>query len=107
MAVIIAPVVNPALITNAANTNDNTVNLDALFPPKVEIAKGYISKISANLQFNTLGAVTSGSATYGTTDSPIVDLKKGNPLHIKGAAGGETFAISVVTEARFQGLGAE
>jgi len=108
MAVITAPVSNPALVTNGAASTDNTLNVDGLFPPNVEYARIYLYDISAPLQFNVAGVCGSGTPTFTTTNNgTTLGIKKGNLLHINGAAGNETFKMSLVGEMRFQGLGAE
>lgn len=108
MAVITAPVSNPALIINAANTNDNSVSLDGLFPDGFEYARVYLYGISAPIQFNTLDVIGASSPSFTTTDNGIIlSVKKGNLLHIKGLAGSETFKLSLLPDKRFQGLGAD
>jgi len=108
MSVITAPISNPALVTNAANTIDNTINLDGLFEDSVLVAIAILYGISAPLQFNSKGACIATTPTFTTTDNGTqIEIVKGNPLHIKGAAGSETFKLSLVSKLRFQGLGAE
>lgn len=104
MAVITAPVSNPALITNAANAVDNTVNLDGLFNGDILIGMAIVYGISGPLQFNAKGACVSTTPSFTTTDNGIqIEIKKGNPLHIKGA-GSETFKLSLISRMRFEGM---
>jgi hypothetical protein len=88
--------VNPQKITVPANTNDNDLNIDAFISNQGTIL---IENISGPIRFNNEGT-TDGtiSGVYTTTDKLILDAQKGQTLHFRGAAGSETFQITVLNQ---------
>lgn len=88
--------VNPEKVTLGASSNDQTINIDAAFTGTDDTeGTAFIDNLSGTLRFNTLGAADgTKSAPYTTTDKIVLDVKKGQLLHVKGS-GSETFNINI------------
>lgn len=88
--------VNPQKITVPANTNDNDINIDNFITSEGTVL---IDNISGPIRFGNDGA-TDGtlSAVYTTTDKLILDAKLSQTIHFRGAAGSETFQITVLNQ---------
>ncbi len=91
--------VNPQKVTLASGTGDQEINLDLIMPKDMSACTFVMDNISGPIRFNTLGAAADASlsAVYTTTDKPIFVLAKGTTLHIRGAAGSETFQLTALT----------
>jgi len=89
--------INPQKITNSADTNDHDINVDALLTGSKGTA--LIDNISASMYFSDNGATdTSKSGVYTTTDKCVFDVYKGRTFHYRGAAGSETFQITILNQ---------
>lgn len=91
--------VNPQKITNSSDTNDHDLNFDTFITSPSNQGKALVDNISGPMRFNGQGVTdSSNSASYTTTDKCIIDIQKGFTFHYRGAAGSETFQISIVNE---------
>lgn len=97
--------VNPQKVTVPGNTNDNDIDISAFMLNEGTIL---IDNISGPIRFNISGVTSAtNSAVYTTTDK-IVLFKRyaanlasndsAQTLHFRGAAGGETFQLTVINQ---------
>lgn len=90
--------VNPQVIT-VSGTTDHTIVFDNLLAQGDNYGTLLINSITGTIKFNTLAAVDdTNSGSYTTGDKEVLEAKRGNPLHYKGTAGGETFTIAVISQ---------
>lgn len=93
MAATHTPTANPVLIT-VTGTSNNTIDLTNILRGN-EVMIEWVSGTA--VQFNTMGAVVSASATLNSTQTKLIlSVQKQDYLNCKGGAGSETFILTAL-----------